>query len=735
MCAIVPIVVIVMITNKFIGDALIDDSSRKLTAIREAKGFQLENLYSNTFAQVSSIAQSKVTSEALERFDSSFYKYENEVDVSDSTLNESLQSFYKDQFGKTFEESNLNKTFDRFDEIFSKLSRNEKLLQYAFISSNENSLGEKDKLYKLSNSSTYSKDHEAYHPTYRTYLNKFGFYDIFMVDAKKGHVIYSVYKELDFATNLNDGAYADSGIAQAYKKALTAKSKDDVFITTLAKYYPSYNAPAQFISAPVYKGESIIGALIFQLPVAKIDEILTGKNSWKEHGLGNSGEVYIVNEERIMQSVSRFLVEDKEGFLDLMGSINLSQEKRDYIQSKDTTALSLVIDSLGAKDVVTGKTYFSIFPDYRGVNVLSAYRPLNIKGLNWYILSEMDEEEALENLSFVQKIIGLSAGIFIVLILVFSYFFSNQISKSFTLVTDKLKETSTFLLNLSGDISTNASELSSMAQEQASSIQQTSASVNEISAMVTRSSNTAKNSEELAQSSELKAEEGKKSVLSTKTKIEEIDKSNKILVKKIEENNLETESIIKIIEEISEKTSVINDIVFQTKLLSFNASVEAARAGEMGKGFAVVAEEVGNLATMSGTAANEITELLEKSISQVKNTVNSSKAGMESLIDTGSLKVNEGLQSISSCDESLNQILSSFKEVKNAVLQIANSSAEQAAGVNEINAAIIELDNSTQKNSSLAETSSRDAVNLKNEANDLVRLVGDIEKVLYGKAS
>ncbi|MHA0111674.1 methyl-accepting chemotaxis protein, partial [Klebsiella pneumoniae] len=80
-----------------------------------------------------------------------------------------------------------------------------------------------------------------------------------------------------------------------------------------------------------------------------------------------------------------------------------------------------------------------------------------------------------------------------------------------------------------------------------------------------------------------------------------------------EDANSQLQSISNIIGEISAKTNIINDIVFKTQLLSFNASIEAARAGQHGRGFAVVAEEVGNLAQMSGNAAKEIRALLEDS--------------------------------------------------------------------------------------------------------------------------
>jgi methyl-accepting chemotaxis protein len=102
------------------------------------------------------------------------------------------------------------------------------------------------------------------------------------------------------------------------------------------------------------------------------------------------------------------------------------------------------------------------------------------------------------------------------------------------------------------------------------------------------------------------------------TAFKEIAISNQEFFEEINASNEELRIIINIISDISEKTKVINDIVFQTRLLSFNASVEAARAGEHGKGFAVVAEEIGKLASVSGNSAKEINDILGHATTQVE---------------------------------------------------------------------------------------------------------------------
>ena len=115
--------------------------------------------------------------------------------------------------------------------------------------------------------------------------------------------------------------------------------------------------------------------------------------------------------------------------------------------------------------------------------------------------------------------------------------------------------------------------------------------------------------------------------------VQDIHSGNEEMVKQVNNSNEEVEKIISIIKTIGDRTKVINDIVFQTKLLSFNASVEAARAGEMGKGFSVVAEEVGNLAKMSGDAAQEISAILDDSITTVHSIIERTKESSKIIAD------------------------------------------------------------------------------------------------------
>ena len=187
------------------------------------------------------------------------------------------------------------------------------------------------------------------------------------------------------------------------------------------------------------------------------------------------------------------------------------------------------------------------------------------------------------------------------------------------------------------------------------------------------------------------------------------------------------------IKEIGNKTKVINDIVFQTKLLSFNASVEAARAGENGKGFAVVAEEVGNLATMSGNAAKEISDLLSGSIQKVDQIVDMTRTSVQSIMSVSEQKVAQGVQTAQRCEAVLDDMVTKVESVNQMILQISKASQEQSLGVNEISSAMNQIDQASQQNMVSLQHTTHAAETLRSQVIQLNDVIHGLKQTVNGQ--
>ncbi|WP_325895020.1 CHASE3 domain-containing protein [Grimontia sp. NTOU-MAR1] len=243
------------------------------------------------------------------------------------------------------------------------------------------------------------------------------------------------------------------------------------------------------------------------------------------------------------------------------------------------------------------------------------------------------------------------------------------------------------------DVSQNLSQISN---RQASSVEETSASAEEISSMVQNNVQSAEHSRDLS-----------KEVGDRMTDLDEA-------MCQISESNHKITELVKIIAEIGAKTEIIDEIVFQTKLLSFNASVEAERAGEHGRGFAVVAQEVGNLAQMSGKAATDISAIVKQSINEA-----------ETIAKENTIRVENGGGIVS---ETRQQAQSMVEGATN----IFEASNEQARGIQEISNAVESINRATQHAASIADQASNSSSELTRQAEDLNKLVLHMSTFLCG---
>jgi len=686
----------------------------KLSAVRNIKGAAVQRYFKTIENQILTFSHDVMIQDAVESFSKNFKDYmsEQEISVVDTIVfKKNLRSFYKNEFGKKYQDENPDSKVVP-ENLLNRLEDSEVAMQYQYISNNSNPLGSKEELTDAGDGSAYSKTHQKYHPAVREFLQKFGYYDIFLVDIETGHIVYSVFKELDFATSLLTGPYKDTNFAEAFRKARNIEDQESMVLVDYEQYTPSYEAPASFIAAPIWKGGKKVGVAMFQMPIDRLNAIM-GERS----GMGETGETYLFGPDRRMRSDS-FL--DAEN-LSVMNSFK-SKDSKGFISG---TIIDKTLD---------GDTGSQITVNYLGKKVISSFSPIDILGLKWGLVAEVQTEEALSSVHELKNATLLLFGVSAILVLVLALFLSSSLAKRIGTIAQKLLEGAEEVRNSSLSISDSSSELSEAATEQAASLQETVSSIDEISSMVERNAEAANNSTQVSTKSTEAATRGKRTMETMMSSIEEISESNSEIMVEMKKSNDEISKIVRVISEIGEKTKVINDIVFQTKLLSFNASVEAARAGEHGKGFAVVAEEVGNLASMSGKAALEITEMLDKSIKQVTEIVDATKVTIDTLVIDGKNKIEKGTNTAKECGVALDEILINVSSVNDMVREVATASMEQSTGVNEITKAMQQLDRTTHKNTSVAQQSSSMSKKLNSHASELNEAVNELFEVVNGES-
>jgi len=279
-----------------------------------------------------------------------------------------------------------------------------------------------------------------------------------------------------------------------------------------------------------------------------------------------------------------------------------------------------------------------------------------------------------------------------------------------------------------------ARSVSSASQDQLDSLSSTVAASEEIRSMVERTSESASSLK--TQATELLdfAQSGQKAVDTMVRSSQDVKSSMAVFETEMHESMAQLSAALDVIKQIATKTEVINTIVFQTKLLSFNASVEAARAGESGKGFAVVAEEVGKLARMSGDAANEIASIVQKSLKVSSEAIESTRSKIETLTSETQSKTEAGFQNAKTCEETFVQMGSKIRATTEMIEHITTASAEQAQGVTQLDHSIRQFKEAADRNRLISSQAIEQAREVETQVGVLGTLVTNFRSLTGVKA-
>ncbi len=420
--------------------ALRTESFNKLTAVREMKAQQIEDYFDTIEGQVVTFSESRTVIEAMSRFRTAFAALDGAATADHAAAapaDPELIAYYEDEF---FPRLSKNATDDAPPMAaldFTPIDPRARHLQEEYIAENPHPTGEKALLDDADDGSDYSAVHRSYHPIIRSFLKRFGYYDIFLIDHETGRIIYSVFKEVDYATSLLTGPYRDTNLAAAFRQARGAARGSFVHLEDFAPYQPSYNAPGSFIASPIFDGDEKVGVLVFQMPIDRINGIMTSHQAWTDVGLGKSGETYLVGKDYKMRNQSRFLIEDRDNYLKMIREIGLASDTIQQIEKLNTSIGLQRVETRGTQAALAGRTNTEVFPDYRGIPVLSSYRILNLPGVRWAIMSEIDVAEAMAPAERLKRRTMVLMLLFMGVILAISFAFAKTMTRPIKVLTAK----------------------------------------------------------------------------------------------------------------------------------------------------------------------------------------------------------------------------------------------------------------------------------------------------------
>jgi methyl-accepting chemotaxis protein len=504
-------------------------------------------------------------------------------------------------------------------------------LQQLYIDANPHPTGKKDELTDAGDGSAYSRNHARLHPWFHRLQRERGYYDVFVFDTA-GNLVYSVFKERDYATNLVSGEWRDSDLGVAFRNGL-ALAAGAVHLTDFRAYAPSDNVPASFISTPITdENGKTIGVFAYQMPVDRINAVMNAP-----HGLGTTGDAIIVGQDGLMRSNSRFTATGSSDILKTsVQAPVITQSLRGQAGSGDMT--------------------------YRDGASLVASVPFSFGDLRWAVTATQAESEALAPVNALRQNLLIIALLVLLAVGVLGYLAAQTLTRPIVALVADMGDLARGKHDITlagldrgdeiglmsravgvfrdGAIRRERLEIQARRQRDRDLARRTNMEMlveqfkGEVSSVITNLSSgttsmrsaamvlsrvaaTTLDQATLASSASTEANGNTQTIAAASEELgvsirEIAGQAHKAsaIVSEVRQQALATNDDVNTLAEgaksIGRVVELIRSIADQTNLLALNATIEAARAGEAGRGFAVVASEVKSLATQTARATDEI---------------------------------------------------------------------------------------------------------------------------------
>jgi class 3 adenylate cyclase len=393
----------------------------QLVSIRETKKASFERWVEQQFRQFRLLSTDQHLASASTAFALGFDALDTPLTDAEE---ERLLGYYRDTFVPELPSTVEDRSVDSYLPDTNAGAH----LQIGYIVDNPNPAGERYLLETRSDSliggdavDEYDAAHREYHPTLVRLMNDAELYDLYLMDAETGEVLYSVQKEADFGTNVLDGPYQLSALADVFERARAGDGGDaGVVIADFEFYTPSGGIPTAFLAAPVMQDGAVVAVVAGQVSIDALNGAMTSNGNWADEGLGTSGESYLVGPDMTARTDSRFLIEDKAAYLDTLSGLGVDETTIEAVDTSGHSILSQSIDTGAVQAALEGTTGRMTLPDYRGVETMTAYTPVSVGGQRWALVVQKDVDEALDPMYRMRRNILFATGAAAVLLTLFA---------------------------------------------------------------------------------------------------------------------------------------------------------------------------------------------------------------------------------------------------------------------------------------------------------------------------
>ncbi|MCP4394056.1 MAG: methyl-accepting chemotaxis protein [Alphaproteobacteria bacterium] len=633
------------------------------------------------------------------------------LQISEKALTK--QAFNQLEAVREIKKVRITRVLSRMERDLTALANNniahnvyKKLLEYH----NDPLLGPKNPHSDSYDTSTpeYRHLHDFDAKSMKEYTNYYGYKEVYMICAAHGHVMYRSNYAPDLGTNLVAGTYKNSSLAQLRKKVLRSGKVETI---DFEPYAPDGGKQVGFLGVPLKNRVTgkTIGILAFSIPTAHIENVVNIRT-----GMGETGDTYFAGKNN--------------------GKITLKSSIPTITRKKPTITLGYEGSTDYIKKAINGETGSEISTDSLGDEILVTYAPLKTMGLNWAVISRINESEALAAVKQLTTYISIAVIVILASIVTYAWLTGSSLSNPINSMTAVMRKLAAKDKNIDiphkdrkdeiGEMAAavqvfkeNMIKADELAEEQAEeqqarlkrsafieqltqgfnndvsgSLQTISSAATEMRATAENMSSTAEqtsgNSAAVAAASDeananvstvaAAAEELSASIAEINRQVTKSAEISKEAQDEAEKSGRMVSSLSKKAKKIGDVINIINDIAEQTNLLALNATIEAARAGEAGKGFAVVANEVKNLANQTAQATEEISKQIEAVQEETGNTVKSIEDILKIINEINGTS-SEIADSIQEQNSSTKEIAANIQQTSQGVLEVS----EKISGVSE----------------------------------------------------